>query len=116
MKEDLDALAPEKGEWERVSEEHTKLSNASGIISGISSATAELVDDDVSAQTLLGNAYQKIISLSRFDSKLEDAAQQLSDASSIVNDTASTLRQYLDGNDLDGRTACRSRQPSFRLL
>ena len=101
MKEDLDALAPEKGEWERVSEEHTKLSNASEIISGISSATAELVDDDVSAQTLLGNAYQKIISLSRFDSKLEDAAQQLSDASSIVNDTASTLRQYLDGNDLD---------------
>ena len=84
-----------------MSEEHTKLSNASEIISGISSATAELVDDDVSAQTLLGNAYQKIISLSRFDSKLEDAAQQLSDASSIVNDTASTLRQYLDGNDLD---------------
>lgn len=53
---------PLKGEWEQVSEEHTKLSNASEIISGISSATAELVDDDVSAQTLLGNAYQKIIS------------------------------------------------------
>ena len=94
MKEDLDACL--KREWERVSEEHTKLSNASEIISGISSATAELVDDDVSAQTLLGNAYQKMHLLNS-DSN-EDARRLVFFHRKM---TASTLRQYLDGNDLD---------------
>ncbi len=101
MKEDLDALAPEEGEWERVDEEHTRLSNASEIISGVEAATSELVEDDVSAQSLIGNAYQKLVSLARYDPKLEEAAQTLSDASSIVDDTASTLRSYLDRTDLD---------------
>ena len=101
MKEDLDALSPEAGEWERISEEHTRLANASALMEGAGESLGLLSDDDASASTLLGQAYQKLENLTRYDPKLEDIVQQLSDASSIVADATSALSAYLDTDDLD---------------
>lgn len=101
IKEDLDALEPEEGEWERISEEHTRLANASSIIEGAGSALALLTEDDGSASELVGQACQKLESLSRYDPKLENLAQQLSDAASIISDASSSISQYLDAADLD---------------
>lgn len=101
MKEDLDALAPEEDEWSKISEEHTKLANASALRDGANEALALLSDDDASAGALIGKAYQALESLTRYDPKLENLVQQLSDAASIVSDAASTISAYLDSSDLD---------------
>lgn len=102
MSEDLEALAPEPGEWERISEEHTRLANASSIVEGVGKALGALSDDDdASAASCIGQASSRLESLARYDPRLENLVQQLSDASSIVDDAVSTLRQYLDSSDLD---------------
>ena len=101
MQEDLEALAPSPGEWEQVNEEHRKLANANDIIEGTGLVSEILESGDDSVLDRLGTAYQKLVHLGRFDTKLESIAMQLSDASSIVSDAAGTLRQYVDATDLN---------------
>lgn len=58
--EDLSALAPKKGEWESLNEEHTRLSHGVSIIEGLTASVDWLTQGEDSASDLVSRAQSRV--------------------------------------------------------
>jgi DNA repair protein RecN (Recombination protein N) len=99
--DDLEALAPQPGEWEAVQAEHKRLSHAAGLLEGAQAAVDSLSEADGSALTQIGGASARLAQLVAYDERLQPAVELLDAAKIQLDEAVAALRRYLDKTDLD---------------
>jgi DNA repair protein RecN (Recombination protein N) len=99
--DDLEALAPQPGEWEAVQAEHKRLSHAAGLLEGAQAAVDSLSEADGSALTQIGGASARLAQLVAYDERLQPAVELLDAAQIQLDEAVAALRRYLDKTDLD---------------
>jgi len=99
--EELDALAPQPGEWDTVQAEHKRLSHAAGLLEGVQAAVEALAESDGSALAQVGNVSGRITHLVPYDERLQPAVELIDAAQIQLDEAVAVLRRYLDKTDLD---------------
>lgn len=99
--EELDALAPQPGEWDAVQSEHKRLSHAAGLLEGAQAAVEALSEADGAALAQLGSVSARLTQLVPYDEHLQPAVELLDAAQIQVDEAVAALRRYLDRTDLD---------------
>ena len=99
--QELEKLSPEPREWDKISDEHSRLSHGQSLIEAASAALSTIDDDEVGTQRTVDMALDKLRQVLKHDPKLRDIEQSLESASIAVNQARSDLARYIDGLDLD---------------
>jgi DNA repair protein RecN (Recombination protein N) len=99
--EELEALAPQPGEWDTVQAEHKRLSHAAGLLEGAQAAVDALSESDGSALTQVGTVSARLTQLVPYDERLQPAVELLDAAQIQLDEAVAGLRRYLDRTDLD---------------
>jgi DNA repair protein RecN (Recombination protein N) len=94
---EIEAARPQPEEDNVLETERRVLMNAERLYSAAMNAYDLLYEGNGSAESSLRNALKQIEELARFDSKLQDAAQQLGSALALVEDVGVTARDYAEG-------------------
>ena len=81
----------------RLENERRVLANAERLQAAAASAQELLYEGEVSAESLLGAALRQVEELARYGDEFADAVAQLNSAKAAVEDTAATLRHFVDG-------------------
>ncbi len=98
---ELDKLTPLAGEWESLSQTHTKLSNAQALRDAAQSALESLEGDDHGVIQALSQATAGLGHLAPIESAFKDFSEVLQSALAQVEDVTHGLRAYLRRSDLD---------------
>ena len=99
--QELDELAPEPGEAERLHEEHQRLSNAGQLLETCGTHIARLYDDEQSAQSLISHALTDLEPLTRIDGTLKEASELINTALIQLEEGVDRLRDYQQRLELD---------------
>jgi DNA repair protein RecN (Recombination protein N) len=99
--EELDALAPQAGEWAEIEQDHARLANAAKLIEGSQNAIQALQDQEGNAEELLSKAFHEITDLAKLDSNLEDAKIAIESAQIQISEASHSLNRYLQKIDVD---------------
>jgi DNA repair protein RecN (Recombination protein N) len=99
--EELDALAPQAGEWAEIEQDHARLANAAKLIEGSQIAIQALQDQEGNAEELLSKAFNEIADLAKLDSNLEDAKIAIESAQIQISEASHSLNRYLQKIDVD---------------
>jgi len=99
--QELDTLAPQEGELQSLTAEHSRAANAVQIAESINSAIHGLYDSEQSAQSIVGRSLQDVETLTGFDSSLEQVSTMLREADIQITEAVDTLRRHLDTLDTD---------------
>ncbi len=98
---ELEQLAPEEGEWDRLSAEQKRLGHAAELLEGVNAALQSCYDDDQAAHGLLERVAGDLRHLERYDASTGEIAALLEEAAINVSEAADRLRDYADRVDLD---------------
>lgn len=98
--EGLDNLAPQAGEWEDISLEHTRLSHATTLIQGSAQAAYALVEDDNAIANQLAEQIQTLMPLAHLDERLNASIEMLDTAMIHAQEAARQLNNYAQRADL----------------
>ena len=101
MLEDLAALAPKRGEWEALNEEHTRLAHGVSIIEGLTASVDWLTQGEDAAADLVSRAQHKVDDLSSYDERLKGVSETLTTAAELIDDAARDLERILDKTEAD---------------
>ena len=96
---EIGSAAPQAGEDEALETEKRVLANAEKLQAAAVGANNLLYEDDASAEAALSAAQKHLEELARYDSAFAESVQQLASARALVQDVASTVRDYADGID-----------------
>ena len=99
--EELDALAPQNGEWAEIEVEYARLANAAKLIEGSQLAVQLLQEQESNAEELLSRALHEIADLAKLDSHLEDARIAIESAQIQISEAGHSLNRYLQKIDVD---------------
>ena len=99
--EELDALAPQPGEWDAVQSEHKRLSHAAGLLEGAQAAVDALAESDATVLAQIGTVSARLAHLVAYDERLQPAAELVDAAQIQLDEAVAALRRYLDKSDLD---------------
>ncbi|MCB7457263.1 DNA repair protein RecN [Sutterella wadsworthensis] len=99
--EDLSTLAPKKGEWESLNEEHTRLSHGVSIIEGLTASVDWLTQGEDSASDLVSRAQSRVDDLSNYNERLKGVSETLTTAAELIDDAAHDLERILDKTEAD---------------
>ena len=99
--EELDALAPQAGEWAEIEQDHARLANAAKLIEGSQNAIQALQDQEGNAEEILSKAFHEIADLAKLDSNLEDAKIAIESAQIQIGEASHSLNRYLQKIDVD---------------
>ena len=100
--QELEALALEPGEMERLETEHRRLANSDQLARGVGQALELAYENDSgSAQQLLGLARVEVERLEDVDADLGVIVRLLEEADIRIAEAADELRRYLDRLDID---------------
>lgn len=99
--EDMKDLAPMKGEWASINEEHTRLSRYTDILEACQASREVLTEEDNSALSLIDIALDKLSDVINTDEKLEKIYNALTDAREIVDSASDDVEHYLSRTDFD---------------
>lgn len=99
---ELNELALEDGEYQKIEEEHKRLSNCGDIALGSQAVIMALSEsDDANVLNLLQSAQQQLSSLSTLDSQFEPLLNMLDEACIQIQETSHEISSYLDRLDMD---------------
>lgn len=98
---ELDQLAVQDGEWDAISNDHSRLAHAQALLDGAARALAALDNEQGSAQQALSAASHEIKNLLRHDSHLQDIYDAIESARIAAAEAVSDLNSYLDKIELD---------------
>jgi DNA repair protein RecN (Recombination protein N) len=107
---ELDSLGLQEGEWEKLSNDHSRLAHAQSLLEGATQALAALDNDEGSAQSYLNAAAHQISQLLRHDTRLDSIGQAIESARIAAAEAASDLNSYLDKLDLDPERLAQAEQ------
>jgi DNA repair protein RecN (Recombination protein N) len=85
------------GEDEALATEKRVLGNAEKLYAAAMGAFDQLYEGEISAEGCLRAAVKQVEELARYDGKFAEAVQQLQSARAVVDDMATTLRDYAEG-------------------
>jgi DNA repair protein RecN (Recombination protein N) len=100
--EDLDALAPEAGEWERVEAEQRRLANGAALLEGTRQALDEVAEDEDAIETRVARVQARLAGLQTFDPRLAGIVEALASARIQLEEAARELGQYVARSETDG--------------
>jgi DNA repair protein RecN (Recombination protein N) len=101
---ELEKLAPKAGEWQEISQEHSRLSHAAGLIEGAQEAlTAISESEDDPMLKRLAALNQKLDKLSDVDPALKTVLDVLQPAQIQLQEAVYALNDYLGRLELDPR-------------
>jgi len=99
---ELEKLAPQPGEWEDINAQHSRLSNAQGLMQAAQQTLQWLEgDEEAGASRLLARCVQQLGDLARVEPQFQSLVDQLASAQTQAEDAAHTLHAYLRKTDLD---------------
>ncbi|MCG2586332.1 DNA repair protein RecN [Massilia sp. TS11] len=98
---ELDKLAPRPGEWESVSQEHSRLAHAASLIAGAQEAVQALSEDEQPILSQLNQLGQKLGKLAAIDSALQGVLDCLEPARIQLQEAVYALNDYLGRVELD---------------
>jgi DNA repair protein RecN (Recombination protein N) len=93
------SLSP--AEWEELQQEHLRLSNGAGLITGGEECRELLSEGELSAMRLLSQVQHKLQSLCEYDAAMVEAAETLDSAIIQLEETSRFLNRYLQRAELD---------------
>src|ERR1700756_3953182 len=96
QRREIEAANLQAGEDEALETEKRVLANAEKLYAAAMSAFDQLYEGGASAEAALRAAGRNIDELARYDTKFNDAAQQVESARAIVGDVSATLRDYAE--------------------
>lgn len=99
---ELQRIAPVEGELQEVSGQLERLSNVESLRLAASEVYEIVAGEELDVRSQLGRAKRTLESSS--DPKLRDLAQQIADATAVVNEIAKDISSYLTDLDADPQT------------
>lgn len=99
--EELEKLSPKPDEWAEVSNSHSRLANAAGLMEGAQEALADLSESDMPILSRLHACGQKLSRLAEIDSGLSAVVELFDSARIQLQEAAYMLSDYLSKADLD---------------
>jgi DNA repair protein RecN (Recombination protein N) len=98
---ELAQIALSAAEWEELQQEHLRLSNGAGLITGGEECRELLSEGELSAMRLLTQVQHKLQNLSEYDVALSEASETLDSAIIQLEETSRFLNRYLQRAELD---------------
>ncbi|WP_225721520.1 DNA repair protein RecN [Candidatus Vallotiella sp. (ex Adelges kitamiensis)] len=98
---ELEKLAPQPGEWDKISIEHDQLAHAANLIDGVQSALGILSTSDNAIVMQLSAIIAQLRSLAKIDSTLNDALSTLEPAEIQLQEAAYSLTHYAQRLELE---------------
>lgn len=99
--EELDKLSPGADEWEHLNQQHTRLSNAQGLLETAQSALRQLDDDEAGADRLLRRSLQQLQDQEHLEPEFGAIVAVLHDCLAQLADAQHSLQHYLDKAEPD---------------
>jgi len=104
--DELNRLAPEPGEWERIEAEQTRLAHGAALVEGARLALETIAEADDAAQPRLARSATRLQALCAFDQRLVPVLEALASADVQLEEACRQLHQYLGNCEPDeGRLA-----------
>ncbi len=97
QQKEIDAAHLEPAEDELLETEKRVLANAEKLYAAAMSAFDQLYEGGASAEAAIRAAQRNVDELARYDSRFNDAVQQLASARATVGDVSATVRDYAEG-------------------
>ena len=94
---EIESARLEAGEDEALETEKRVLANAEKLYAAAMGAFDQLYEGGISVEVCLRAAIKHVEELARYDSKFNESVQQLKSAGAIVDDVATSLRDYAEG-------------------
>ncbi len=98
---ELAQIALSATEWEELQQEHLRLSNGAGLITGGEECRELLSEGELSAMRLLTQVQHKLQNLCEYDAAMAEAAETLDSAIIQLEETSRFLNRYLQRAELD---------------
>ncbi len=103
---DLEPLAPEPGEWDRIETEQKRLAHGAALIEGARSALDAIAEADDSLQSRLARIAGQLATLLGYDARLQTTCDAVEAATIQLDEAQRELTHYLSRSELDeGRLA-----------
>jgi len=99
--DELAALAPQPGEWERVEAEQRRLAHGASLIEGARNAVEALSEADHAALTQVAATVHRLTQLAAFDERLQPIVELITGAQVQIEEAVADLQRYADRSDLD---------------
>jgi DNA repair protein RecN (Recombination protein N) len=94
---EIESARLEPGEDESLETEKRVLANAEKLYAAAMGAFDQLYEGGISVEVCLRAAIKHVEELARYDNRFNESAQQLKSAGAIVDDVATSLRDYAEG-------------------
>jgi len=98
---ELAQISLSSAEWEELQQEHLRLSNGAGLITGCEECRELLSEGELSAMRLLTQVQHKLQSLCEYDAAMTEAAESLNSVVIQLEETSRFLNRYLQRVELD---------------
>lgn len=98
---ELSALSITANEWNELQQEHLRLSNGAGLITGGEACRELLSEGELSAIRLISQVQHKLENLREYDATLTEATEILDSVMIQLEETDRFLNRYLQRADLD---------------
>ena len=98
---ELDKLSPRAGEWEEITTDHGRLSNAQSLIDAAQEALDLLDAGEAGAAAAVGQATHRLAQQQHLEPGFAQMTEVLESSLAQMEDTVHTLRAYLRKTDLD---------------
>ena len=98
---ELSELSITANDWDELQQEHLRLSNGAGLITGGEECRELLSEGELSAMRLLSQVQHKLENLREYDATLTEAAEILDSVMIQLEETDRFLNRYLQRADLD---------------
>ena len=98
---ELAQVSLSSAEWEELQQEHLRLSNGAGLITGGEECRELLSEGELSAMRLLTQVQHKLQNLCEYDAAMTEASETLDSAIIQLEETSRFLNRYLQRAELD---------------
>ncbi|MFZ6772019.1 DNA repair protein RecN [Undibacterium sp. SXout7W] len=98
---ELDKLQIRAGEWEAISQEHSRLAHAASLLDGAQEAAALISESEHPLLSQLSTVQQKLLKLLDYDVALKPVTDALESACIHLQETTYAINDYLSRTELD---------------
>lgn len=98
---ELAKLAVKPGEWAEITNEHSRLSHAAGLLEGAQEALVVISESDYPILSQLSSLNQKLVKLAAIDSALQTVLEYIEPARIQLQEAVYALNDYLSRVELD---------------
>lgn len=98
---ELEKLQVQRGEWQEITNEHSRLAHAASLIEGAQFALDAISESENPLLSQLNAVHQKLAKLTEFDDELQSILETIEPARIHLQETTSALNDYLSRVELD---------------